>query len=88
MQKLIVSLMGLPVIAAFIVPPLDFRFGWSNVPLWLVIAGDILFMVSIWMVYRVYKVIPSHALNSESRSVLVISPGTRFNSLSRVFTAA
>jgi protein-S-isoprenylcysteine O-methyltransferase Ste14 len=54
-QKVIVSLMGIPVIAAFAVPPVDHRFGWSNVPSWLAIAGDILFAMSIWMLYRVYK---------------------------------
>ena len=54
-ERIIVSLMMLPMSAGFIVPPLDFRFGWSNVPFWLVIAGDILFIVSLWMVYRVCK---------------------------------
>lgn len=54
-QKVIVSLIIIPAIAVFIVPPLDFRFGWSNMPVWLEIAGDILFLVSMWMLYRVYE---------------------------------
>ena len=33
LQKIIVLCAGLPAIAAFIVPALDRRFGWSNMPL-------------------------------------------------------
>ena len=54
-QKVIVLLGGLPTIAAFIVPGLDQRFGWSSVPLWLVIAGNLSVFVGMWMVYRVVK---------------------------------
>jgi len=42
-------------IDVFAVPGLDHRFGWSNVPLWLVIVGDLLILVSMWMVYRVFR---------------------------------
>ncbi len=54
-QKIIVLCMGLPAIATFIVPGLDHRFGWSSVPSWLSIVGDLLIIVSMWMVYRVFK---------------------------------
>jgi protein-S-isoprenylcysteine O-methyltransferase Ste14 len=54
-QKFIVALMSIPAIGGFIVPALDHRFGWSSVPLWLEIAGNLLFILSMWMVYRVYK---------------------------------
>lgn len=54
-QKAIVVFAGLPAIGAFIVPGLDRRFGWSSVPPWLSIFGDLLIVVSIWMVYRVFK---------------------------------
>lgn len=75
-QKIIVSLMGLPVIAAFIVPPLDFRFGWSSVPVWLVMAGDVLFMASIWLLYRVYKENPFASATVEiGKDQKVISTG-------------
>jgi protein-S-isoprenylcysteine O-methyltransferase Ste14 len=53
-QKIIVSVAGLPGIATFIVPELD-RFGWSSMPPWLSIAGDVLILLSMWMVYRVFK---------------------------------
>ena len=54
-QKIIVFCTGFPAIAAFIVPGLDRRFGWSNMPSWLSIVGDLLILVSLWMVYRVFK---------------------------------
>lgn len=54
-QKIIVIALGFPLIAAFVVPALDHRFGWSGLPSWLSIAGDLLIMVSMWMVYQVFK---------------------------------
>ena len=54
-QKIIVWCLTIPVVAMFIVPGLDHRFGWSNVPSWLTIAGDLLILLSMWMVYRVFK---------------------------------
>jgi protein-S-isoprenylcysteine O-methyltransferase Ste14 len=55
LQKIIVASITIPYIAAFIVPGLDYRFGWSSVPSWLAIVGDILIVVAMWMVYRVFK---------------------------------
>lgn len=54
-QKIIVLCAGLPAIAAFVVPGLDHRFGWSNVPWWLSIVGNLLIIVAMWMVFRVFK---------------------------------
>lgn len=55
LQRIIVMCMGVPLIAAFIVPGLDHRFGWSSVPPWLSVVGILLVLVSMWMVYRVFK---------------------------------
>lgn len=54
-QKIIVLCAGLPAIAAFVVPGLDRRFGWSNVPSWLSIVGNLLIIVAMSMVIRVFK---------------------------------
>ncbi len=54
-QKMIVLSLALPGIAAFIVPGLDRRFGWSRMPAWLSLAGGLLILLSMWMVYRVFK---------------------------------
>jgi protein-S-isoprenylcysteine O-methyltransferase Ste14 len=54
-QKIIVWCLAIPLIAVFIIPGLDHRFSWSSVPLWLIIVGNLLILVSLWMVYRVFK---------------------------------
>src|SRR6516165_7353460 len=54
-QKMIVACLAIPTIAAFIAPGLDYRFGWSNAPSWPSIIGDILIIVTMWMVSRVFK---------------------------------
>jgi protein-S-isoprenylcysteine O-methyltransferase Ste14 len=54
-QKIIVLCAELPAIAAFVVPGLDRRFGWSNVPSWLSILGELLIIVAMWMVFLVFK---------------------------------
>lgn len=54
-QRIIVLCMSFPGIAAFIVPGLDRRFGWTSMSPWLSGAGNLLILLSIWMVYRVFK---------------------------------
>ncbi len=46
-QKIIVLCTGLPAISAFIVRGLDRRFGWSSVPSWLSIIGDLLIIIGL-----------------------------------------
>lgn len=43
-QKGVVALSGLMFIGGFVVAGLDFRFGWSCVPAWVVIVASILFL--------------------------------------------
>ena len=45
-QKGVVALSGLLFIAGFIVAGLDFRFGWSQVPEWVVIIASVILLVS------------------------------------------
>ncbi len=45
-QKGVVALSGLMFIAGFVVAGLDFRFGWSNMPAWVVITAAVLFLVA------------------------------------------
>lgn len=44
-QRGVVALSGLMFPVGFVVSALDFRFGWSHVPLWCVIAASVLFLV-------------------------------------------
>ncbi len=45
-QKGVVVLSGLMFIAGFVVAGLDFRFGWSDMPAWVVITASVLFLVA------------------------------------------
>lgn len=43
-QKTVVALTALEFIACFVLAGLDFRFGWSHLPVWLVAAACVLFV--------------------------------------------
>ena len=45
-QKGVVAFSGLMFIAGFVVAGLDFRFGWSTMPTWVVIIASVLFLVA------------------------------------------
>ena len=45
-QKGVVALSGLMFIVGFVVAGLDFRFGWSQVPAWVVITASVLFLIA------------------------------------------
>ena len=45
-QKGVVKLSGLMFIAGFVVAGLDYRFGWSQMPSWVMIAATVLFLVA------------------------------------------
>ena len=44
-QKGVVALAGLLFVAGFVLSALDFRFGWSCVPVWLVVLASLLFVL-------------------------------------------
>ena len=45
-QKGVVAVSGLMFIVGFVVAGLDFRFGWSQVPVWLVITASVLLLAA------------------------------------------
>ena len=45
-QKGVLAFSGLMFIAGFVVAGLDFRFGWSAIPSWVVITASVLFLVA------------------------------------------
>jgi protein-S-isoprenylcysteine O-methyltransferase Ste14 len=54
-QKRIQVFASLAFIALMIVPSLDHRFSWSNVPVLVVIGGDILAALGFFIVFLVFK---------------------------------
>ena len=45
-QKGVLAFSGLMFIGTFVVAGLDYRFGWSQVPWWVVIAASVLFLIA------------------------------------------
>jgi len=54
-QKKIVFSSFLYIGLLFVLPALNFRFGWSVTPVWAVIAGDIFILFGYWIFYRVLR---------------------------------
>ena len=55
MQKGVVALSGLMFPIGFVLSAVDFRFGWSSVPLWLVITASALFLLGYGMYAEVTR---------------------------------
>jgi protein-S-isoprenylcysteine O-methyltransferase Ste14 len=55
-QKVIMVFLYVSFVALIISPPLDFRFGWSEMPWYISILGDILVVASFSVFYLVSKV--------------------------------
>jgi protein-S-isoprenylcysteine O-methyltransferase Ste14 len=54
-QKVIMLATSMGFIALLVVPALDHRFGWSAVPLGVVVAGDVLVAIGFGFIVRVYR---------------------------------
>lgn len=54
-QRQVVALSGLIFIGGFVLAALDFRFGWSHMPLWLIAAASVLFLFSYGMYAEVMR---------------------------------
>lgn len=68
-QQIIQSLASLFFIALFIVPGLDDRFGWSQVPAWLSLAADALVVLGFFIVFLVFRE------NQYTRATIEVSAG-------------
>ena len=54
-QKAVVALSGLLFVAGFVVAGLDYRFGWSTVPLWVVIAASAVLLIAYALYMEVMR---------------------------------
>ena len=54
-QKGVVALSGLMFLVGFVVAGLDFRFGWSAMPTWVVITASVLFLMAYAMYAEVLR---------------------------------
>jgi protein-S-isoprenylcysteine O-methyltransferase Ste14 len=68
-QRIIMTFTSLGFIALLVVPALDRRFGWSSVPVWAVVLGDVLVATGYCFILLVYRV------NSYTASTIQVMPG-------------
>ena len=54
-QKGVVAFSGLMFIVGFVVAGLDFRFGWSKMPAWVVVTASVLFLVAFGLYAEVMR---------------------------------
>src|SRR5215510_1008801 len=54
-QKIIMLFASLGFVALIMVPALDYRFGWSSVPVLVEIAGDLLVVIGFFFIFLVYR---------------------------------
>lgn len=54
-QKIIMSFASLGFIGLIVVPALDHRFGWSHMPPYVALAGDLLFLLGWVAIFFVFK---------------------------------
>jgi protein-S-isoprenylcysteine O-methyltransferase Ste14 len=54
-QKVIMLCMSIGFIALLVVPALDHRFHWSEMPLYCVIMGDVLVAIGFYFIFSAYK---------------------------------
>jgi len=54
-QKLIMLGTSIGFVALLVVPALDYRFGWSTVPVGVVVAADVLVVLGFVLIARVYR---------------------------------
>jgi protein-S-isoprenylcysteine O-methyltransferase Ste14 len=70
-QKIAMLFASVGFIALLVVPALDHRFGWSNVPLYATIAGDILTGLGFYLIFLVYKE------NTFTSAIIEVTPGQK-----------
>ena len=68
-QRVIMLIASLAFLGLLVVPALDRRFGWSAVPTWVVLGGDVLVAVGFYLVARVYRE------NSYTAATIEVAPG-------------
>ncbi|MHA1563455.1 MAG: isoprenylcysteine carboxylmethyltransferase family protein [Promethearchaeota archaeon] len=54
-QKWVIRLSNLLFIGIFLIPGFDKRFGWSNVPIWLVVLADLIFAMGYLFFFWVMR---------------------------------
>lgn len=64
-QRTIIKIGSVIFMASFLIPGLDYRYGWSSVPVWLVLASDAMVVFGYYAVFLAFKENPFAARTVE-----------------------
>ena len=70
-QRIIMLAISIGFVGLLVVPALDHRFGWSSMPLLLVICGDVLVVAGFYITFLVYRE------NSFAAATVEVAPDQR-----------
>ncbi len=70
-QKIILVLFSLVFIAGFVIPGLDKRFGWSNVPAGIVLITDLIIFLGYMLIFAVFR------QNSHASRIVEVESGQK-----------
>ncbi len=68
-QKIVQTLASIAFVSMLVVPGLDHRFGWTTVPFYAAVAGDVLVALGFLIIFSVYKE------NSFASATIDVYPG-------------
>lgn len=64
-QRMIIKIGNIVFLLGFMIPGLDFRFGWSHVPVWLVLLSDAGVVLGYYLIFLTFKENPFAARTVE-----------------------
>jgi len=64
-QKTIINIAAILFFFGFLIPGFDYRFGWSNVPFWLVIGSNLTIIAGFYLAFLAFKENPYAARTVE-----------------------
>jgi len=70
-QKIVQAIASLVFLADFVIPAFDHHYGWSRVPAYASIAGDLMMLVGFWITFAVFRV------NSFTSGIIEVAEGQR-----------
>lgn len=64
-QRTLIKIGNIIFFLCFLIPGLDYRFGWSNVPVWLVLVSNVMVVVGYYIVFLTFSENPFAARTVE-----------------------
>lgn len=70
-QKIVQSIASVVFVANFVIPAFDHRYGWSQLPGYAAILGDLMMLVGFWITFAVFRA------NSYTSGIIEVAEGQK-----------